>query len=295
MYKKQIINILNDNEDKEKSIYWGISPSSIPDLNTVIAVSILSELSKEGFSVTILIANIHSWLEARNTTLEDFNKIGKLYEEKISSLFEKFGVDKNKYNILWGTDIQTKSEYILSLFELCTDISIANAQLASRNLLCLSRNPRLSQLLYPLMQILDEKTLDTGVQLGDEHQKEIFGLCQKYNNKTYYVHGTIAPLFSYHDRNSKQNKITLYDTNKIIAKKIYISTCRDNIVDLKSNCSLSLLKYLIFPFYGKITMNDKVYKDFDEVERDWLNYKLYTSHIKPVVIDYTIKFIRSLD
>ena len=128
-------------------------------------------------------------------------------------------------------------------------VSVHDATKAASEVVKLGDNPRLSGLIYPLMQALDEEYLGVDVQLGGTDQRKILVLARENNPKMGYksridimfplLPGLIGKKMSSSD---SKTKIDLIDDANTIKEKIKAAICEEGNPD---NGLLPFVKYVL--------------------------------------------------
>jgi tyrosyl-tRNA synthetase len=159
-------------------------------------------------------------------------------------------------------------------------------------------NPRLSGLIYPVMQALDEEYLKVDAQLGGTDQRKIFVLARKNNPKVGYksrveilhklIPGLIGKKMSASDERSK---IDLLDDEKTVLQKLKGADMVTGDID---NGVMAFLKHVLM-----IIKEDKKekfiilrpekfggnleYSNYGEIEKDFVAKKLHPLDLKNAV------------
>ena len=234
---------------KTPSVYIGTAITGRPHIGYFVWVLKVADFLKAGFKVKILLADFHGALD--NTPWDVLEKRYKYYNTVIPLMFKAIAADTSKLEIVKGSTFQNDSKYFTDLLKLSTVTSIHDAKRAGSEVVKSGNNPKLSGLLYPLMQALDEEYLKVDIQLGGVDQRKIFMYAREYLPKVGYkprvevmtplLPGLIGKKMSASDPNSK---IDLLDNPKVVLKKIRKADCVEGIV--KDNGILAFLKHVIF-------------------------------------------------
>ena len=94
-------------------------------------------------------------------------------------MLESIGVSLDKLKFIRGTEYQLSREYSIDVYRLTSLVTEHDAQKAGAEVVKKVDNPLLSGLLYPLLQVLDEKYLGVDAQFGGVDQRKIFTLSEK--------------------------------------------------------------------------------------------------------------------
>jgi len=126
----------------------------------------LAELLAADCEVTVLLADIHAFLDSLKSTPELVEHRVKYYQFMISAMLKAIGVSIEKLKFVIGSSFQKTPEYIFDIFRLSSVVSEHDAKRAGAEVVKQSKNAPLSSLMYPLLQILDEEHLQIDVQFG---------------------------------------------------------------------------------------------------------------------------------
>lgn len=286
--------ILIDN--KTPNAYWGTAPTKRIHIGYLYPAMKIRDLVNAGCTVTILIADLHAYLDSLKSLLEknknntfDFSiesikPKADYYIAMLKSIYKRMNIDLSKIKFVLGSDYQLSKEVMFNLFSLCCITKVSQAQKAGTEVVKQSKDPMVSSLLYPLLQALDEKYLNADIELGGIDQRKIFGYSRDFmhkinikNNITYLMNPIVQGLstkptngeivkMSASDENTK---IDLLETSDIIRKKINKAYCIDGNID--DNSVLKIIKNLVFPLNNKIIVvhNNKeiIFDNYDDLEK----------------------------
>ena len=197
------------------------------------------------------------------------------------------------------------------MYRLSALSSIKETQKAGAEVVKQDTNPKMSGLLYPILQALDEEHLGVDAQFGGVDQRKIFMFAREFLPKIGYekrIH-LMNPLIPGLGESGKMSssepnsKIDFEDTDKEIKKKINKAFSVDGIVE--NNGLLSLLQYVLFKKIGQekrefiIDRPEKYggkisFKTYQEVEKAFSTKKLASVDLKQGVAEEVIKLIEPL-
>ncbi|MGV8151275.1 MAG: tyrosine--tRNA ligase [Candidatus Woesearchaeota archaeon] len=163
---------------KNPSVYIGTSVTGRPHIGYFAWVQKLADLLKAGFHVKVLLADIHGALD--NTPWDLLDKRYKYYEIVIPAMIEAMGGNLEKFEMIKGSDFQLEKKYILDVLKMSTLTSVRDTTKAASDVVKGGDNPRLSGLIYPIMQALDEEYLDVDIQMGAIDQRKILVFAREY-------------------------------------------------------------------------------------------------------------------
>jgi len=303
LIKRNTEEILGEEElkkllkNKKKPVcYWGTAPTGRPHVGYFLPALKIADLLKAGFHVKILLADLHAALD--NTPWIVLEKRYDYYSKVIPLMIQSIGADTKELEFVKGSDFQLKPEYMFDVLQMSSFVSIHDANKASSEVVKLKDNPKVSGLIYPLMQAVDEQYLEVDAQLGGTDQRKIMVLAREKLPKLYYkprieilnplVPGLIGKKMSASDERSK---IDLLDDEKIIKKKINNAEC---ISGNPNNGVMTFLKYVIMTI--KKDKKEKLiierakeyggnleYQSYEDVEKDFVNKKLHPLDLKNAV------------
>ena len=154
---------------KEFSVYWGAMPTGSISIAYFFPMLKIADLLKAGCRVKILIADLHAALDS--VPWEDLEKRYKYYKEAIETMLKTIGVPLDKLEFVKGSELQMNKEYFHDVLKLSTFTSINDCKKAASEVVKLGDNPKLSGVIYPSMQALDEEYLKVDAQLGGNDQR----------------------------------------------------------------------------------------------------------------------------
>jgi tyrosyl-tRNA synthetase len=229
--EEELLKLLE--EKKHPSIYLGTSVTGRPHIGYFAWVQKLADMLKAGFKVKVLLADIHGALD--NTPWDLLEKRYKYYEIVIPAMIESMGGDLKHFEMVKGSDFQIKKEYILDVLKMSTLASVRDCTKAASDVVKMGDNPKLSGLIYPIMQAVDEEYLDVDIQMGALDQRKILVFAREYLPQIGYKHRIelmipfIRGLTQEGKMSSsiKNSKIDLLDDEKTIKEKLKNAYCEE--------------------------------------------------------------------
>lgn len=251
----QIIKNVLEVEKRPLKVYWGTAPTGKPHCGYFVPMIKLAHLLKAGVEVTVLVADLHAFLDNMKAPLEVVQHRAKYYEFLIKSILTSINVPVERLKFVLGSSYQLTPEYTLDLFKLSNSVSQNDAKRAGADVVKQVANPLLSGLIYPLMQVLDEEYLKVDVQLGGVDQRKIFVLAEEniqslgYKKRAHLMNRMVPGLMqggkmSASDPNSK---IDLLEEPKTVKKKINQAFCAPG--NIEDNGLLAFVKNVLGPIY----------------------------------------------
>ncbi|MDD3083675.1 MAG: tyrosine--tRNA ligase [Candidatus ainarchaeum sp.] len=280
---------------KEPIVYLGTAITGRPHIGYFAWVLKLSDFLKAGFKVKILLADLHGALD--NCPWELLEKRYSYYVEVITGMFESVGADIKKIEFVKGSSFQMNKNYVHDLLKLSSFVSIHDSQKAASDVVKFGDNPKLSGLIYSLMQALDEVYLNADVQFGGRDQRKILVFARENLPKIGYEPRVeiINPLIPSLNQSGKMSasdpntKIDLLDDKTVIQKKLNKAYCPEK--EVNENGVLAFCKYVIFKklenenkkffverpekFGGNIE-----FLNYEELEKNFAEGKLHPMDLK---------------
>jgi len=279
---------------KQPSVYIGTAITGKPHVAYFLWVLKLADFLKAGFKVKVLLSDITGALD--NTPWELLEKRYEYYKIVIPKMFEAIGVDIKNLEFVKSSDINLKKEYSFDLLKLSTIASVHDANKAASEVVKQSDSPKLSGLIYPIVQALDEQYLDVDVQYGGVDQRKILMFAREYLPKIGYkrrievmtplIPGLIGEKMS---ASVEDSKIDLLDSEKDIKRKLNKAFCPEGIVD--GNGVLSFIKYVLMTIKQDKNQEFLIerpekwggnlsYKNYKDLEKDFVGKKIHPLDLK---------------
>ena len=167
-------------------IYFGTAPTGKIHLGYFVPLLKIADYLQANCEVTILIADLHAFLDNMKSSLKLLELRTKYYEEMIKAILTSLNIDINKLRFVKGTDYQLSKEYTMDVYKLNSITTLHEAKHAGAEVVKQSDNPMMTGLLYPGLQALDEQYLDVDTQSGGIDQRKIFMYSRKNLPKIGY-------------------------------------------------------------------------------------------------------------
>ncbi|MCC4765832.1 tyrosine--tRNA ligase [Methanosarcina sp. DH1] len=280
------------NKKEAPRAYVGYEPSGKIHMGHVLTVNKLIDLQKAGFEITVLLADVHAYLN-RKGTLEEVRKIAD-YNKRC---FIALGLDKEKTNFVYGSDYQLGAEYMLNVLKLSRAVTLNRARRSMDEVGRAMDDPTVSQMVYPLMQAIDIAMLGVDIAVGGIDQRKIHMLARE-NLKNLGFETPICihtPILLGLDgtkmASSKENFISVDDTEEEIYKKLKKAYCK--IGDTEENPILALFRYHIFPRYETVFIErpekfggNITYMSYEEMENAFVAESVHPMDLKNSAAKY---------
>lgn len=234
---------------KQPSMYLGVSITGKPHIGYLSWGVKIADFLKAGCKVKILLADVHGALD--NCPWALLEKRYEYYSIVITEMLKSAGADVTHLEIIKGSEFQLTKPYMLDLLKLSTTTSVHDATKAASDVVKLGDNPKLSGIIYPLMQALDEEYLGVDIQYGGVDQRKIMVFAREnlpavgYKPRIEFMTPLIPGLtatgkMSASDPNSK---IDLIDDTKTITTKLNKAYCPEKSIE--NNGVLAFMKYVV--------------------------------------------------
>ena len=280
------------NSDKQCSAYVGYEPSGKIHIGHVLTVNKLLDLQHAGFKITVLLADVHAYLNEKGT-MDEVKKIAD-YNKRC---FIALGLDEKNTNFVLGSAYQLDHEYMLDVLKLARSTTLNRAKRSMDEVSRDAENPKVSQMIYPLMQALDIAHLGVDVAVGGIDQRKIHMLAREGLPELGYkapvcIHTAILlGLDGKKMSSSKGNYISVDDSPEDMKKKMKGAFCVEG--EVKDNPVLALFKYHITPRYPEIVVKrpekyggDLRYESYEALEADFAAKELHPMDMKTAAAEY---------
>lgn len=295
-------------EKKKPVVYWGTAPTGKPHVGYFLPFLKIADLLKAGFHVKILLADLHAALD--NTPWTVLEHRYDYYEAAIPEAIKAIGVDIAELEIVKGSELQLKPEYMFDVLQMSSYVSVHDAHKAASEVVKMGDNPKLSGLIYPIMQAMDEQYLEVDCQLGGTDQRKIMVLARENLPKLGYdsrieimnplLPGLIGKKMSSSDENTK---IDFLDDIETVKKKLNKAEFIEGDAD---NGVMAFLEYFLMvvkkdnneeftverpeKFGGNVS-----YLNFSEIKKDVISKALHPMDVKIAVAKEISKILSKMD
>jgi len=282
---------------KKPVVYCGYEPSTAPHLGNMVTATKLMDLKKAGFKVKFLIADMHAFTNLKG----DIKKIEhqcKIWGKAIKA----FGLDAE---FVIGSSFQFKKEFWMDVITMSLDVSIKRALRSMQEIARDIDHGKVSQMLYPLMQIEDIKGLGCDVAQGGIDQRKVHMLARELLpkigwKKPVIIHTPmIVSLLGAGQKMSKSipgSGISLDDSPALVKKNVMNAFCPPKVI--KNNPVFQLAQFIIFPRDKGLKIErpakfgrDMFFKDFATFEKAWKKGKVHPLDLKNAVAKELEKII----
>lgn len=283
----ELIKLLK--EKKNPVAYDGLTVTGPFHMGYLIPFGKMLDFERAGIKNIILIADIHSALDDLKAPWEELKKRSKYFKKCIELGFPW----KKKPTFVLGSSFQLSKDYVNDLLKISSFTTVKRATRAASEV-CRMKNTKVSELVYPLMQALDEEYLGVDIQLGGTDQRHILTFAREYLPKLGYksrveimtslMAGLKGPGIKMSSSVPESN-IRVYDSEEDLKKKINSAYCP--VGEIKDNPLIQLVQFLIFPIRKKFKIErdekfggDIIFYNYKEFERAFISRKLHPADLK---------------
>ncbi len=294
--KNNVVEIIGESELKELlrknkriSAYHGRAPTGSLHMGHITPLIKVFDFDRVGIKSKILIADIHAALDDLKAPWEDIDKRARFTQKCIELALPW----KKKPEFVLGSSFQLTKEYQLDTLKISSLATINRAKRAASEVTRM-KNPKVSELIYPIMQALDEEYLKIDIQWGGIDQRHILAFAREYMPKIGYKPRIeiMQPLImSLKGSGVKMSSsvpetiIKIYDSEESIRSKIKNAFCPEGVVE--DNPVLQLSRYLIFGLKDSLSVErprkfggEIIFNSYEELEESFKNEELHPMDLK---------------
>jgi tyrosyl-tRNA synthetase len=273
----------------QKKVYAGYEPSGEIHLGHLVTINKLMDMKEAGFEVIVLLADLHAFLN-RKGTMEQVRELAD-YNRRC---FEGLGLSGVRYVL--GSDLQLNPEYELNVLTLSQAITLNRAKRSMDEVGRQMEAPTVSQMIYPIMQMVDIASLGVEAAVGGIDQRKIHMLAREYLVTAGYpapvcIH---TPILNGLDgkkmSSSSGNYISVADTVDDIERKCQKAFCPP---ECEENPVLQILQYHVFPRVPEVVVRrpakfggDRAFSTYREMEQAYRQGEIHPLDLKKTVATY---------
>jgi len=281
--EEELSKLLKSN--KKPIAYCGYEPNGPIHLGHFVTITKLMDLEKAGFKIIILLADVHAMLNRKGE-----ESLIKKEVESWKKIIKLIGI---KADIVLGSSFQFSKEYQFDVMKISQSLSIHRGLRSMQEVARDIENATISQLWYPLMQVVDIKHLKVNLALGGLEQRKIHMLGKDMENVNDFKFIALhTPLItSLKGPGKKMSKsipgsgISFQDSHQEIKKSINEAYCPEK--ETKDNPILQINKLIVFPILKNLKIKrpekfggTKEYQSYKELEEDYIKGKLHPLDLK---------------
>lgn len=303
LIKRGTVEIVSEDELLERmkkdslTAYIGYEPSGKVHLGHALTVKKMIDLQKAGFIVKILLADLHAYLNKKGN-LEEIKKTAE-YNRRC---FMALGLSEDTEFVL-GSSFQLDENYTHEVYKLALATTLMRARRSMAQITREKKDPKVAEVLYPIMQVVDMVFLNVDVTVGGMEQRKIHMLARENLPKigfrapicihTPLIHGTDgAEKMS----SSKENFIAVDDPPEIIKEKIKKSFCPAGQVE--KNPIIEIAEHFIFAEHETMLIKrspkfgGNIEISYPELVQAYSEGKIHPLDLKNAVSEYMIEILR---
>ena len=297
---RNTIEVVTDEELKillekpKKRVYAGYEPSGEIHLGHLVTVNKLRDLKDAGFEVVVLLADLHAFLN-RKGTMEEVRELAD-YNRRC---FEGLGL--NDVTFVLGSELQLNPEYELLMLRLSQQITLNRATRSMDEVGRQMEAPTVSQMIYPIMQMVDIAMLGVDAAVGGIDQRKIHMLAREHLINAGYsspvcIH---TPILNGLDgkkmSSSSGNYISVADTEDVINKKCQKAFCPPECED---NAVLQMFQYHVFPRVPSVTVRrpekfggDREFDNYSTLHEAYRTGEIHPADLKKTLGNYLAEIL----
>jgi tyrosyl-tRNA synthetase len=278
-----------------KKVYAGYEPSGEIHLGHLVTVNKLVDMQAAGFEVTVLLADLHAFLNRKGT----MERVGELAEYN-KKCFEGLGLKNVRYVL--GSDLQLSRDYELLVLQLSQQVTLNRAMRSMDEVGRQMDHPTVSQMIYPLMQAADIAMLGVDAAVGGIDQRKIHMLAREHLINFSYaapvcIHTPILNGLDGKKMSSSQgNYISVTDSEDDIRKKCQKAFCPPEIPE---NPILQIFQHHIFPRLPQVIVKrpekfggDRSFASYTEIEQAYQKGEIHPLDLKKTCGECLIEVLR---
>jgi len=280
--------------------YWGIATSGPLHIGYLKPINKQLDLIKLGFKHKVLVANIHAYLDDMKCPWDLLSARTEYYEKTLKLA----GLDPSKMEFIISSDFQITKEYFTDVLKAIAMVTTKRALRAASEV-CRIKKPHISELTYPVMQILDQNYLDVDLSYGGLDQRHVYAL----GRELLPMLGYKVPVAIFTARSPGLQKgtgmsaskpettIQLHDSEELIKEKITKAYCPPKIIE--ENPIIEILRYFIMPRYKEMVIErpakfggDVSFNNYTELEKEYKAGNLHPQDLKNATVKYLIEVLK---
>jgi tyrosyl-tRNA synthetase len=293
-------------QEKEKpTAYIGIEPSGFVHIGTIICIDKVKDLLASGFTVTVLLADWHAYLNDKlGSDIDNIRTCG----EYIKDCFYAFGANAKELKFVYATDLLDGIGYWEKVLRISKKSSLSRIK---RTLTIMGRKEDevdmdASMLIYPAMQVADIFQLNVDVALGGMDQRKAHMLARDVSEKLNWkkvvaIHTPLLPglegggrmdiIEAKMSKSNPENSIFIHDSPEDIERKIKKAYCPEG--QLEDNPIIDICRYIIFNRVEEMTISrpekyggNLILSDYTQLKEAFESGQLHPADLKNATAQY---------
>lgn len=292
LLKKDTAEIVTEEEFDEitektsPKSYWGVAPTGAPHIGYYRLIEKQQQLMDQGFDHSILIADLHGYLDDEKTPWDVMGERSETYKKT----FELLGLDDAEF--FRGSEFQTQEEYMIDTLRSMTKVTASRAERAGSEVVR-AESPSVGELAYPIMQNLDAVYLESDLAVGGTDQRHVYMLGREMLPEMGYE----SPAFMFTPlgksiRGDKMSasegagKLTVWEDPESIDDKIQSAYCPPE--EIEENPVVDYISHFVLPQLGEFKISrkneyggDLEYTNRENFEQDYRSGEIHPADLKP--------------
>ncbi|MEM2874583.1 MAG: tyrosine--tRNA ligase [Candidatus Hadarchaeales archaeon] len=234
------------------SAYCGYEPSGEIHFGHVLTAFKLVDLQKAGGRVTVLLADLHAYLNGKGE-LEEIRRIAEYNKH----CFIALGLDPKTTDFRLGSEFQMNGEYIIDVMRMATQTTLLRARRSMAEIARRVEDPDVAQVIYPIMQAVDIAHLKVDIAVGGKDQRKVHMIAREKLPALGYKKPVCLHLPLLHGidgsekmSSSRGNFISVRDPPNHIKEKIGRAFCPPRVID--GNPVIEYAEQLVLPRLGTL-------------------------------------------
>jgi tyrosyl-tRNA synthetase len=277
--------------------YCGYEVSGPVHIGTLVAISKQIDFQGAGLKVKVLLADVHTYLNRKGSE-------GWIDEmvEKWKNSFIALGLKKAEF--IRGMDFEFDKEYVHDVLSLGLSTTLNRASRSMQEIARDLENARVSQMIYPLMQVADIKHLNVDIAHGGMEQRKIHMLARELLPEIGYrkpvcIHTPLLSSLQGPEQKMSSSKpetiISVDEKPDSIKEKVSKAYCP---LEKDGNPVLQMCEYLLFPRRRKLEVKrmekfggDMEFDSYPELEKAYMEKTLHPADLKNSVSEALIELL----
>jgi len=282
-------------KERDLKVYLGMATTGMLHIGYLIPLTKIADFLKAGCKVTILLADIHAFLDNMKSTWDQLEQRTKYYGFIVKEALKSLGAPVDKLKFVRGSKFQFKEDYTLDVYKISSLASTRDCKKAGAEVVKQVESPKLSGLIYPILQSLDEQYLDVDAQFGGVDQRKIFMFAREflpqigYKKRVHLMNPMLPGLTGGKmSASEKDSKVDLLDDEKTVVKKMNKAFCEEG--EIEGNGVLAFAKSVLFPKIDKLLIErpekwggNLEFNEYRELEESFKNKKVHPADLKQAI------------
>ncbi|MGY5861945.1 MAG: tyrosine--tRNA ligase [Candidatus Thorarchaeota archaeon] len=285
------------------NFYYGTAPTGPFHYAYLIPLNKVAQLTELGGKGTILLADYHAHLDSQKTSFELMDLRSKYYEECMRGIL---GSASKKLKFVRGSTYQHERKYVEDLYRIAARVTTTRAKRAASEVVRMRGDAKVSELLYPLLQILDVKYLQADITVSGIDQRNIYMLGREHlenfgHQKGAYIFMPLLPSLkgggAKMSASDPSTHIRVTDSPESIKSTIQKAYCP--VGDLEQNAITSTVRYILMPRLNELIIprkekfgGDVGFKSIDAFEKAYVEKELHPMDVKQAVTEALIDILK---